>query len=180
MHAVNRWAIDCLVRSKIPGMSAMVPAATVILATRSSSVSVTVSYRSCLKCPRGRNPVTWGQVTWVPKPQGTSADPSFPEGGSQMIPHDNSETGWRHIVLEVHPLCNIPPQFWQDIVHDFAISPSVEAEWKNVWSYQPVTENAGPHINTESRLMSTRSSTSCIQMWPNMRIMDIKTTITSK
>ena len=44
MHAVHRRAIDCRVHSKISGMSAMVPAATVILSTRFSSVSTTVSY----------------------------------------------------------------------------------------------------------------------------------------
>ena len=44
MHAVHHRAIDCHVRLKIPGMSTMVPAATVILATRFSSVSTTVSY----------------------------------------------------------------------------------------------------------------------------------------
>ena len=43
MHAVNRRTIDCRVRSKIPGMSAMLPAATVILAIRFSSVSTAVS-----------------------------------------------------------------------------------------------------------------------------------------
>ena len=46
MHAVHRRTIDCGVRSKIPGMSAMVPAAAVILSTR-SSVSIEVSY-TCL------------------------------------------------------------------------------------------------------------------------------------
>ena len=40
----HRRAIDCRVRSKFPGMSAMVPAATIILGTRSSSVSTNVSY----------------------------------------------------------------------------------------------------------------------------------------
>ena len=44
MHAEHRRTIDCHVRSKIPGMSAMVPAARVILMTRTSSVSTTVSY----------------------------------------------------------------------------------------------------------------------------------------
>ena len=44
MHAVHRRTIDRRSRSKIPGMSAMVPAAMVILATRSSSVSTMVSY----------------------------------------------------------------------------------------------------------------------------------------
>ena len=52
MHTVHRRTIDCRVSLKILGMSAMVPAATVILVTRSSSVSTTASYtRSCdLKC----------------------------------------------------------------------------------------------------------------------------------
>ena len=44
MHAVHRQTIDCRVRSKIPGMSAIVPAATVNLATKSFSVSTTDSY----------------------------------------------------------------------------------------------------------------------------------------
>ena len=44
MYAVHPRTIGCRVRSKIPGMSPMVPAATVFLATRSSSVSTTVSY----------------------------------------------------------------------------------------------------------------------------------------
>ena len=44
MHAVYRRTIGCRVRSKIPGMSVKVSAATVILAARSSSVSTTVSY----------------------------------------------------------------------------------------------------------------------------------------
>ena len=52
MHAVHRRTIDCRVRSKIPGKSAMVPAATVILETTFSSVSTTVSYTSCFKCPQ--------------------------------------------------------------------------------------------------------------------------------
>ena len=52
MHAVHHRIIGCRVRSKIPGMSAMVPAAAVILATRSSSVSTTVSYTSCFLCPQ--------------------------------------------------------------------------------------------------------------------------------
>ena len=52
MHAVHHRTIDCRVRSKISGMSAMIPAATVILATRPSSVSTTVSYTSCFMCPQ--------------------------------------------------------------------------------------------------------------------------------
>ena len=47
-----RWTIDCRVRSKIPGMSAMVPAAIVIPVTRSSSISTTVSYTNCFMCPQ--------------------------------------------------------------------------------------------------------------------------------
>ena len=43
MHAVHRRT-DCRVRSKIPGMSTMVPAVMVILVTRSSSVSTTDLY----------------------------------------------------------------------------------------------------------------------------------------
>ena len=54
MHAVHRLTTDCRVRSKINGMSAMVSAATVILATRSFSVSTTVSHISCFMCPQKR------------------------------------------------------------------------------------------------------------------------------
>ena len=48
MHAVHRRTTDCRVRSNIPGKPAMIPAATVILATRSSSVSITISYTRSL------------------------------------------------------------------------------------------------------------------------------------
>ena len=51
MHAVHCRTIDYHVRSKIPGMSAMLPAVTVILATR-SPISTTVSYTSCFMCPQ--------------------------------------------------------------------------------------------------------------------------------
>ena len=43
MHAVHRRTIDCHVRSRIPGMSTMLPAA-----TRSFSVS----YTNCFMCPQ--------------------------------------------------------------------------------------------------------------------------------
>ena len=46
MHAEHRLSIDCHVHLKIPDMSAMVPAVTVILATRSSSVSTSSSSSS--------------------------------------------------------------------------------------------------------------------------------------
>ena len=52
MHAMHPRIIDYRVRLKIPGMSAMVPAATVILATMSFSVSTAVSYTSCFICPQ--------------------------------------------------------------------------------------------------------------------------------
>ena len=74
MHAVHHWTIDCRVRSKIPGMSAMVPATMVILATRFSSVYTTVSYTSCFMCPQGKESrlVRWadlgGQATGSPRP----------------------------------------------------------------------------------------------------------------
>ena len=48
MYAVHRRTIGCRVRSKIPGMFAMVPATTVILATRYSCVSTRVSYTRSL------------------------------------------------------------------------------------------------------------------------------------
>ena len=51
VHVVYRQTIDCRVRSKIPVMSTMIPAATAILARRSSSVSTTVSYTICIICP---------------------------------------------------------------------------------------------------------------------------------
>ena len=66
MHAVHRRTIDCRVRSKISGMSAMVPAATVTLATRSS---VYTTFHT-LTASWGRNPKTRGKVTWVVRPQG--------------------------------------------------------------------------------------------------------------
>ena len=74
MHAVHRRTVDRRVRSKIPGMSAMVPAATVILATRSSSVSTTVSYTTCFMCPQRkesrhvRSGDQGGQATGPPRP----------------------------------------------------------------------------------------------------------------
>ena len=74
MDAVHRRTIDCRGRSKIPGMSAMVPAATVILAPRSSSVSTTVSYTSCFMCPqrmKSRHVKSGdldGQATGPPRP----------------------------------------------------------------------------------------------------------------
>ena len=48
MHVVHHQTTDCRDHSKIPGMAAMVPAATVILVTRSSSVSTTVSFNQLL------------------------------------------------------------------------------------------------------------------------------------
>ena len=89
-----------------------------------------------------------------------------------MIAHSNAEMDWRPIVLAVHTLCNIQryilQQFWQHILHEVVIYPSVEAEWKNESSNQPITENAGPHINTESLLVSTctQSSFECQYTFP--------------
>ena len=54
MHAVHGRTIYSRVRSKNLDMSAMVPAATVVLATRSSSVSTMVSYISCFMCPQSK------------------------------------------------------------------------------------------------------------------------------
>ena len=74
MRAVHRRTIDCRIHSKIPGMSAMVPAATVILVTRSSSVSTTVSYSSCFMWPERkksrhvRSGDLGGQTTGPPRP----------------------------------------------------------------------------------------------------------------
>ena len=51
MHAVHRRTTDCHVHLKIPGMSTMVPAATELLARR-SSVSTMVSYTSCFMHPQ--------------------------------------------------------------------------------------------------------------------------------
>ena len=74
MHAVHRLTTDCRVRSKINGMSAMVSAATVILATRSFSVSTTVSHISCFMCPQKRKSRhvrsgdLGGQATRPPRP----------------------------------------------------------------------------------------------------------------
>ena len=52
MHALHRRTIDCRIRSKIPGMSAMLPTAPLIITTRFSCVSTTVSYTSCFMCPQ--------------------------------------------------------------------------------------------------------------------------------
>ena len=62
-----------------------------------------------------------GRPGW-PGHRATTADPSIPEGRSQMIPHSNAEMNWRPIVLEVHPLSNIHrhilQEFWQHICHE--------------------------------------------------------------
>ena len=74
MHTVHHRTIDCRVHLKIPGMFAMIPAATVILVTRSSSVSTTVSYTSYFMCPQRkksrhvRSGDLGGQAKGLPRP----------------------------------------------------------------------------------------------------------------
>ena len=162
MHAVHRRTIDRHVSLKIRGMSAMVPAATVILETRSSSVSTMISYTSCYMCLQRKKSRHVRSVDLVARPQGHPG-PSI-DSRRWLSDDSSSEMGWRPTVLEVHPLSNIQEyilqQFWQHTVHEIAISPSVEAEWKNVWSNQTITDNAGPHFNIESLLMSTCTQSS--------------------
>ena len=123
-------------------MFTTVSAVTIILATRSSSVSTTVSYTSCFMCPQKksrhvRSGDLGGQATGPPRPFHRFLKVAF----RWFL--TNAKMGWCPIMVEINPLSNIQryifQQFWQYIVHEVAISPSIEAEWKNVWSNQPVT-----------------------------------------